>query len=87
MDEMGLHGFEATAPWVGVLASAETQPAIVSRLSAEIRKSLARPETQARMKQLGAELVGNEPAEFGAFLKEDNERWASVIKKSGVTAE
>ena len=87
MDEMGLHGFDATAPWVGVLAPAGTPPAIVSRLSAEIRKSLARPETQARMKQLGAELVGSDPAEFGAFLKADNERWANVIRKSGVVAE
>ena len=87
MDEMGLHGFDATAPWVGVLAPAGTPSAIVSRLSAEIRKSLARPETQAQMKQLGAELVGDDPAQFAAFLRVDNERWANVIRKSGVTAE
>ncbi len=87
LDDMGLHGFDATAPWVGVLAPAGTPPAIVSRLSAEIRKSLAKPETQARMKQLGAELVGDTPAEFAAFLKTDNDRWARVIKQSGITAE
>ena len=70
-----------------MLAPAGTPSAIVSRLSAEIRKSLARPETQAQMKQLGAELVGDDPAQFAAFLKVDNERWANVIRKSGVTAE
>jgi tripartite-type tricarboxylate transporter receptor subunit TctC len=87
LEEMGLHGFDATAPWVGVLAPGGTPPAIVNRVSAEMRKSLARPETQARMKQLGAITVADSPAEFAAFLKKDYERWAQVIKTSGIKAE
>jgi tripartite-type tricarboxylate transporter receptor subunit TctC len=87
LEEMGLRGFDATAPWVGLLAPAATPPAIVNRVSAEMRKSLARPETQARMKQLGAITIADSPAEFAAFLKKDHERWAQVIKTSGVKAE
>jgi tripartite-type tricarboxylate transporter receptor subunit TctC len=87
MEQLGLHGFEATAPWVGLLAPAGTPPAIVDKVSAEMRKSLARPETQARMKQLGAIVVADSPAEFSAFLKKDHERWAQVIKTSGIRAE
>ena len=87
LEEMGLHGFDATAPWVGVLAPGGTPPAIVNRVSAEMRRSLARPETQARMKQLGAITVADSPAEFAAFLKKDYERWAQVIKTSGIRAE
>jgi tripartite-type tricarboxylate transporter receptor subunit TctC len=87
MDEMGLRGFDATAPWVGLLAPAGTPPAIVNRVSAEMRRSLARPETQARMKQLGAVTIADTPAEFAAFLKKDHERWTQVIKTSGVKAE
>src|SRR4051812_18933128 len=87
LEEMGLRGFDATAPWVGVLAPAGTPPAIVGRVSSEIRKSLAKPETQARMKQLGAITVADSPSEFAAFLKKDYERWAQVIKTSGVKAE
>jgi len=87
LEEMGLHGFDATAPWVGVLAPGGTPPAIVNRVSAEMRRSLARPETQARMKQLGAITVADSPAEFAAFLKKDYERWAQVIKTSGIKAE
>jgi tripartite-type tricarboxylate transporter receptor subunit TctC len=87
MESMGLRGFDATAPWVGLLAPAGTPPAIVNRVSAEMRKSLARPETQARMKQLGAITVADSPAEFAAFLKKDHDRWAQVIKTSGVKAE
>jgi tripartite-type tricarboxylate transporter receptor subunit TctC len=87
LEEMGLRGFDATAPWVGLLAPAGTPPAIVNRVSAEMRKSLAKPETQARMKQLGAIIVADSPADYAAFLKKDHERWAQVIKTSGVKAE
>ena len=87
LEEMGLQGFDATAPWVGLLAPAATPPAIVNRVSAEMRKSLAKPETQARMKQLGAIIVADSPTEYAAFLKKDHERWAQVIKTSGVKAE
>lgn len=85
MAEAGLPGFEATAPWVGLLAPGGTPPAIVAKLGEEMRRSLARPETRERMKQLGAIVVGDTPAEFAAFLKKDYERWAQVIKASGVT--
>ena len=87
MAQAGFPELVATAPWVGVLAPAGTPPAIVNRLSEEMRKSLAKPETRARMKTLGAVVVGDTPAEFAAFLKKDHERWARVIKASGVKAE
>jgi tripartite-type tricarboxylate transporter receptor subunit TctC len=87
LEEMGLRGFDATAPWVGLLAPAATPQAIVNRVSTEMRKSLARPETLARMKQLGAITVADSPAEFAAFLRKDHERWAHVIKTSGIKAE
>ena len=61
--------------------------AIVAKLNEEMHKSLARPETKERMKQLGAIIVGDTPAEYAAFLKKDYARWEQVIKASGVKAE
>jgi tripartite-type tricarboxylate transporter receptor subunit TctC len=87
LEQSGLPGFEETAPWVGVLAPAGTPAPAVNRLAEEMRKSLARRETQERMKALGAVTVADTPAEFAAFLKKDYERWARVIKASGVKAE
>jgi len=87
MAESGFPGFEETAPWVGMLAPAGTPPAAVNLLSAEMRKSLAKPETQARVKALGAVIVGDTPAEFLKFLRKDHDRWARVIKAAGVKAE
>ena len=84
MAESGFPGFEATAPWVGMLAPAATPIAIVNRLSDEIRKSIARPETKERLNTLGAINIGSSPAQFVEFLKKDAERWARVIKAAGV---
>jgi tripartite-type tricarboxylate transporter receptor subunit TctC len=87
MEQSGLPGFEETAPWVGMLAPAGTPAPVVARLSEEMRKSIARPETKERFKALGAVAIADTPAEFAAFLKKDYERWARVIKTSGVKAE
>lgn len=87
MAEAGFPGFEETAPWVGLLAPTATPAAIVNRLSEDMRKSLAKPETVARMKTLGAITVGDTPAEYAKFLRKDYERWARVIKVAGVKAE
>ncbi len=87
MAEAGFPGFEETAPWVGLLAPAATPGAIVDRLSTEMRKSLAKPETVARLKSLGAITVGDTPGEYQKFLRKDYERWARVIKAAGVKAE
>jgi tripartite-type tricarboxylate transporter receptor subunit TctC len=39
------------------------------------------------MKNLGAVIVGDKPAEFRAYLIKDSERWARVIRASGVKAQ
>jgi tripartite-type tricarboxylate transporter receptor subunit TctC len=87
MKQAGFPGFEETAPWVGMLAPAATPRPIVERLSEEMRKSLAKPETRERVKALGAVTIADTPAEFAAFLKKDHERWARVIKAAHLTLE
>jgi len=87
MAQAGYAGLEVTAPWVGMLVPAGTPAPIVTRLADEIRKSLAKPDIRAKMKEQGAVIVGDTPSEFAAFLKKDQERWAQVIKASGVKAE
>jgi tripartite-type tricarboxylate transporter receptor subunit TctC len=85
--ESGYAGFEQCAPWVGMLAPAGTPPGIVNRLSEEQRKALAKPDTVSRLNGLGANIVGDTPEQFAAFLKQDYERWARVIKAAGVKPE
>jgi len=87
MAQAGFPGFEETAPWVGMLAPAGTPAPVVDLLGREMRKSLAKPETKERLKALGAVTIADTPAEFAAFLKQDHERWARVIKAADVKLE
>jgi tripartite-type tricarboxylate transporter receptor subunit TctC len=87
MAESGFTGFEATAPWVGLIAPAGTPAPVVNRLNEEMNKSLARPESRERLRVLGAVTVGGSPADFAAFLQKDWDRWSRVIKAAGVKAE
>jgi tripartite-type tricarboxylate transporter receptor subunit TctC len=87
MAESGFAGFEATAPWVGLIAPAGTPAPVVNRLNEEINKSLTRPESRERLRVLGAVTVGGSPADFAAFLQKDWDRWSRVIKAAGVKAE
>lgn len=85
--EAGYPDLTETAPWVGMIVPAATPAPVINRLNEEMRKSLAKPESSARLKALGANTVGDSPAEFAAFLKKDHERWSRVIKAAGVKAE
>ncbi|MBG6071288.1 MULTISPECIES: tripartite tricarboxylate transporter substrate binding protein [unclassified Polaromonas] len=87
MSEVGFPGFEATAPWVGMLAPAKTPPAVVNRLNDAMVKALAKPEVKAQLEKLGAVIVGDSPAEFAAYLKRDYDRWDHVIKAAAIKAD
>jgi len=65
---------------------AATPPAIVS-VDQAIVKSLARQAVRERIAAVGAEVIGNSPEEFGAFLKSEFASWAKVIKEGGITIE
>ena len=84
--ESGLPGFEVIG-WYGVLAPAGTPQSIVRRLNTEIVKVLGLPDIRERIAGQGAEVVGDTPAQFDAFLRADMARWAPVIKASGARAE
>ena len=81
--EAGLPGYSVTA-WFGLLAPGATPPDITGRISAEIVKSFKTVQMQERLAALGAEPVGNSPAQFAAFLKAEIAKWAQVVKTAGI---
>ncbi len=84
--ESGLPGFEADA-WYGILAPAKTPPAVVDRLNAAIRKAVAMPAVQEKLKAQGYTIMVDSPAEFTAYIKSETAKWGKVVKESGATAE
>jgi tripartite-type tricarboxylate transporter receptor subunit TctC len=81
--EAAVPGFESVS-WGGVMAPGGTPVAIVNKLNAEIVRILRLPEMQERLQALGADVVGNSPAEFAAYLDAEIARWSKVAKAANV---
>ena len=82
-DESGLKGFEASS-WFGLVAPAKTPRAVVDRLAQEAGRALREPDVQKRFADLGANLVGNTPEQFGAFVRAEITKWHAVVKAADI---
>jgi tripartite-type tricarboxylate transporter receptor subunit TctC len=84
--EQGFPDFDATS-WYALVAPAGTPGAIIERLHAEIVRALALPEVRERIAGLGAEPVGNSPAEFAAMQRAEAARWTRLAKEANIHAD
>ena len=73
--------------WQGFFAPAGTPKPIVERLNTEINKILGSPEMQAKLRDAGADVRISSIEEFSAFTKSESDKYAQIIKESGVKPE
>ena len=83
MIEAGLPNFEISA-WYMVLGPRNMPPAIVQRLQSEINKAIQDPAIRAQLGSQGVDFVGGTPEQADAFLRSEIERWARVVKATGM---
>jgi tripartite-type tricarboxylate transporter receptor subunit TctC len=76
-------GFEALA-WNGLVVPAATPQATIQKINAEVGAILKDPEVVKKMNGFGFDLVGGTPADFGALIKGEAERWTPVVRKLGI---
>ncbi len=81
--EQGLPNFDVNA-WVCLMATGGTPEPIIARLNAEVRKMMALPEVRASFAKQGLEASTMSPAELGAYIKAESQKWASVLKNAKV---
>ena len=84
--EAGLPGLVVTT-WNGVLAPAGTPPEIVERLHKALAEAVAEPSLKETFAAVGAETELITPPEFVARIRTDFDRWSSVIKQAGISAQ
>jgi len=83
MAESGVPGFDVTG-WYALLAPTGTPGAIVGKVQADAARALKLPDVHERLSGEGAETVGNTPAEFSAYLRDELVKWAKVVRAAGV---
>ena len=86
LDELGMKGFDLDA-WAGIVTPAQTPPAIVARLNAELRKILDDPQIKSKLGNVGFETISSSPAEFEEFMKVQLGKWGKMIKDAGIQPE
>jgi tripartite-type tricarboxylate transporter receptor subunit TctC len=83
ISESGYPGFDAIA-WHGILAPANTPPAIIRKLNAEIVAALKDPETRTLLEKQAMQTVGSSPEAFASFIKQDIAVWKEVADQAKV---
>jgi tripartite-type tricarboxylate transporter receptor subunit TctC len=79
-------GFPDTSAdnWYGLLAPVRTPPAVVTKIHRTVVGAMNDPAVRQKLVQSGAIPAPMSPAEFGAMLKDEIERWGRVVREKGI---
>ena len=81
--EQGFPGFEMTQ-WYGLLAPASMPQPDVAKLAAAAAKAMRQPLAIERLQADASLPVGGTPAEFAAFIAQEQQRWKPVIARAKI---
>ena len=86
LNEQVLPGFNAIS-WLGLLAPAGTPPALVEKISSDVRAIMAEDAVKARFINLGGVPNANTPAEFVKMIADDRQRYAKIIRSKKISTD
>jgi tripartite-type tricarboxylate transporter receptor subunit TctC len=84
--ESGFPGFEVTQ-WGGLVAAAGVPAAITEKFQKDLSVVLNQPEVKQSLLSHGFEAVGNTPAQFAAYIRDEIAKWAKIIVEADIKAE
>ncbi len=84
--EAGLPGFKLEA-WVGLFAPAGTPPAVIAKLTADVKRAMEMPDVKARADAAGVEIRYQGPDALAQLVKSDLAYWGKTIKAAGIKAD
>ncbi len=80
--ESGVPGFDVSS-WYGLLGPAGILPALVGKISTDVRRVSNTPDVRERLLKDGAETADNTSVEFAAAIRDDIQKWKQVVKVTG----
>ena len=75
-----LPGFENLG-WFGFMVPAGTSKEIIDKIYRDTAKALESADVKSRFDGLGMAPVGNSPADFAKYVREETERWAKIVRE------
>jgi len=79
-------GYEASQ-WYGLAGPKNLPLDVIDRLNKEVNAAIAEPGMKARLAELGGAPLQSTPADFGALIVGETEKWGRVVKFSGAAAD
>src|SRR5262249_49256064 len=79
-------GYEAST-WYGVGVPSNTPAEIIDTLNREINAALADLPMRAQLAELGGVMLPGSSGDFGRLVADETEKWAKVIKFTGIKAD
>ena len=86
MAEAGFPGAEVDL-WYGLLGPAGLAPAVKEALRTALEEWLRLPATKEQLQAQGMSTVGGSSEDFASVIASDRDRWASVIRRAGLSAD
>jgi tripartite-type tricarboxylate transporter receptor subunit TctC len=89
VDEAGLPGFYISL-WWGLWAPKGTPNAIIAKLNAAVKETLADPVVRARSAEQGLDIPPRDqqtPEALATFQKAEIEKWWPIVKAAGIKGE
>jgi tripartite-type tricarboxylate transporter receptor subunit TctC len=84
--DSGFPGFE-TGSWFGFFGPKGTPAEVVETLNKLVNEIIVVPSLEAALIKEGADPAGGTPQQFGQFVQSEFEKWRTVVRESGASAE
>ena len=78
-----LKGYEVTA-WFGLVAPAATPKPVVARLNEALNKTTQDPQVRKLLEGSGATVIQGAPEAFRDFVKNEQVKWAPIVKRANI---
>jgi len=75
------------AAWIGYAAPAGTPREVLARVAGEIQRALGSDDLKMRYVALGLDPVSGTPDEMAAFMRREQERYATIIRNANIKIE
>ncbi len=81
--ESGLSDFDFST-WFGMFVPAKTPKDVVNIISQAVQKATRNPTANAKLQDLGMDVIGSDPDALAAHVRKEVTRWEPIIRAAGI---